>query len=67
MLANSSTRARVELFASIVSYFQNIVSFPQEATDGISDEQYVRNIVDALFRPKLSLKSGLLNEVQIGS
>lgn len=60
-------RARVELFESIVSYFKNIVSFPPEATDGISDEQYVRNIVDALFRPKLSLKSGFLNEVQIGS
>jgi len=47
-------RARVELFASIVSHFKNIVSFPPEAIDGISDEQYVRNLVDALFRPKIS-------------
>ena len=49
-------RARVELFESIVSYFKSIVSFPLEATDGISDEQYVRNIVDALFRSRVSVK-----------
>jgi uncharacterized RDD family membrane protein YckC len=56
-------RARVELFESIVSFFQNIVAFPPEATDGISDEQYIRNIVDALFRSKVSISSGLLNEI----
>ena len=48
-------RARVALFENIVSYFKDIVSFPAEATDGLSDEQYVRNIVDALYRPKVSL------------
>ena len=48
-------RARLDLFDKIVSYFKNIVSFPPEATDGISDEQYVRNVVDALFRPKVSI------------
>jgi len=47
--------ARVALFASIVSYFKTIVSFPAEATDGLSDERYVRNIVDALFRPKVAV------------
>ena len=47
-------QARVELFEGIVSYFKTIVSFPPEATDGISDEQYVRNIVDALYRKKTS-------------
>ncbi|UCD77704.1 MAG: RDD family protein [Desulfobacterales bacterium] len=44
--------ARVELFESLVSHFKSIVTFPPEATDGISDEQYIRNVVDALFRPK---------------
>lgn len=24
--------------------------FPQEATDGIPDEQYIRNVIDILFR-----------------
>ena len=47
--------ARIELFASIASYFRRIVEFPQEATEGISDEQYVRNVTDALFRPQPGL------------
>jgi len=42
--------ARLELFAQIASHLKTIVAFPQEATDGISDEQYVRNVVDVLFR-----------------
>ena len=42
--------ARVELFKEIVSWFKEIVEFPQEAVDGISDEQYIRNVVDVLFR-----------------
>jgi hypothetical protein len=41
---------RVELFVQIAEYFKTIVEFPQEATDGISDEQYIRNVVDVLFR-----------------
>jgi uncharacterized RDD family membrane protein YckC len=45
-------RARVALFRDICGYFKSIVSFPQEATDGISDEQYIRNVVEALYRPK---------------
>ena len=44
--------ARIELFRDLSGHFKSIVSFPQEATDGISDEQYVRNVVEALFRPK---------------
>ena len=47
-------RARVELFQSIASHFKTIVSFPQKATDSISDEQYIRNVVDALYRTKPS-------------
>jgi len=45
-------RARVQLFQRIVTYFKSIVTFPQEATEGISDEQYIRNLVDALYRSK---------------
>jgi len=43
---------RIQLFQSIVNYFKSIITFPQEATDSISDEQYIRNLVDALYRPK---------------
>jgi hypothetical protein len=42
--------ARIELFSEIASWFKNIVEFPQEAIEGISDEQYIRNVVDLLYR-----------------
>jgi uncharacterized RDD family membrane protein YckC len=42
-------RARVELFEQIASHFRSIVEFPEEATYGITDEQYVRNVVDILY------------------
>ncbi len=45
-------QARIALFRELSAFFQTVVSFPQEATDGISDEQYVRNVIETLFRPK---------------
>ena len=53
--------ARVALFRDLSDYFKSIVSFPQEATDGISDEQYIRNIVEALYRPKAPKTAPKLN------
>lgn len=44
--------ARLDLFRKMADHFKNIVQFPQVATEGISDEQYLRNIVDALFRDR---------------
>ena len=44
------SQARVELFAEIAAHFRAKVQFPPEATDGIADEQFVRNIVDSLYR-----------------
>lgn len=44
--------ARVELFGEIADHFRQLVSFPAEATEGLSDEQYVRNVVDTLFRAR---------------
>lgn len=43
-------QARVELFQELAAYFRKIVEFPQEATDGIADEQYIRNVVDVVYR-----------------
>jgi len=43
-------QARVELFAEIASHFRRKVQFPPEATEGITDEQYVRNVVHSLYR-----------------
>ena len=42
--------ARIELFKDIADHFKEIVTFPPEDVEGISDEQYVRNVVDVLFR-----------------
>ena len=41
--------ARLQVFAALAEHFRALVAFPQEATDGVSDEQYVRNVVDVLF------------------
>jgi uncharacterized RDD family membrane protein YckC len=41
--------ARVELFAEFRAHFEAKVVFPPEATHGLSDEQYVRNVVDILY------------------
>jgi uncharacterized RDD family membrane protein YckC len=41
---------RVQLFEELAAHFKNKVEFPAEATDGVADEQYVRNVVDVLYR-----------------
>lgn len=43
---------RVELFEQIAAHFRSKVAFPPEATDGITEEQYVRNVIDLLYRPR---------------
>jgi uncharacterized RDD family membrane protein YckC len=44
---------RVELFTELADHFRSMLDFPPEATDGLSDEQYIRNVVDTLFRSQL--------------
>ncbi len=41
---------RVELFATMARHFKSKVVYPEEDLAGISDEQYVRDVVDLLFR-----------------
>jgi len=41
--------ARIELFQAIAAHLKSKVQFPQEALEGITDEQYLRNCVDILF------------------
>ncbi|HOJ33292.1 MAG TPA: RDD family protein [Candidatus Hydrogenedentes bacterium] len=43
--------ARLRLFSEIARYFRELVQFPEEATYGLTDEQYVRNAVGILFQP----------------
>jgi uncharacterized RDD family membrane protein YckC len=42
--------ARVHVFAEIADHFRTLAAFPEEATYGMTDEQYVRNVVDVVFR-----------------
>ncbi|MCE5326823.1 MAG: RDD family protein [Planctomycetaceae bacterium] len=42
---------RLQVFTELADHFQSLSSFPQEATDGLSSEQFVRNVVDSLYRP----------------
>jgi hypothetical protein len=42
--------ARLEVFQDLAAHFRAKADFPAAATDGLTDEQYVRNVVDVLFR-----------------
>jgi uncharacterized RDD family membrane protein YckC len=44
--------SRVELFGELAAHFQAKVEFPAEATDGVADEQYLRNVVDVIYRTR---------------
>ena len=44
--------ARVELFGELTAHFRVKVEFPTEATDGVADEQYLRNVVDVIYRTR---------------
>ncbi len=41
--------ARLQLFASLAAHFRELTPLPDDAVDGVSDEQLVRNVVDVLF------------------
>ena len=42
--------SRLALFERLAAHFRQKVAFPEEALTGISDEQYVRNVVALLYR-----------------
>jgi len=42
--------ARVGLFSEIAARFRSLVEFPPESTEGLTDEQHVRNVLDVVFR-----------------
>ncbi len=44
--------ARIELFAQMAAHFRAKVEFPPDATDGVADEQFLRNVVDIVFRSR---------------
>jgi uncharacterized RDD family membrane protein YckC len=50
-------RARAELFARLGQYFRSIVEFPPDSVESITDEQYLRNVVDTVFRSRKAVAS----------
>jgi hypothetical protein len=46
------TDARVNLYHQLASLFREKVIFPEDAVFGLSDEQYVRNVVETIFRSR---------------
>lgn len=44
--------ARVKLYAQLADHFRGKVKFPDDAVFGLSDEQYVRNVVETVFRSR---------------
>jgi len=41
--------ARVKLFAELAAHFKALTPVPADAVDGVSDEQFVRNVVEVLY------------------
>lgn len=44
---------RLIVFKELADFFRSKVEFPDEATHGLSDEQYIRNVVATLFERKM--------------
>jgi uncharacterized RDD family membrane protein YckC len=42
--------ARLQLFADLAAHFRSLVEFAPEVVEQLSDEQYVRNVVEILYR-----------------
>lgn len=41
--------ARLDLFRELAAHFRALVPFPEEALEGLTDERYVRNVVEIVF------------------
>ena len=43
--------ARLELFRDMADYFGSLARFPPEALEGLSDEQFIRSVLRAIYNP----------------
>jgi uncharacterized RDD family membrane protein YckC len=46
------TEPRVRLYEQLANVFREKVRFPEDAVFGLSDEQYLRNVVETIFRSR---------------
>jgi uncharacterized RDD family membrane protein YckC len=49
--AELAPSSRLELYRQLAQRLRSLVAFPEETLEGMTDEQYVRNIVDLIYRP----------------
>ena len=49
---NSTRPPRANFFGELAAHFRAKVEFPSEATDGVADEQFLRNVVDVIYRTR---------------
>jgi uncharacterized RDD family membrane protein YckC len=49
-------RARLKLFEEMAKHFRALVEYPPEVAEQLSDEQYVRNVMEILFRAGREIK-----------
>jgi hypothetical protein len=52
----TESKARLALFGDMADYFRGVVEYPAEVVEQLSDEQYVRNVVEVLFRSQSEKK-----------
>jgi uncharacterized RDD family membrane protein YckC len=50
-------KARLALFGDMAEYFRGLVEYPAAVDEQLSDEQYVRNVVEILFRKEAAAGS----------
>lgn len=48
--ALDAAASRVALFHDLADYFKLLAVFPPDAIEDLSDEQYVRNVVETVYR-----------------
>ena len=46
-----SAGARVQVFRDLADYFRPLASYPAEVVEQLSDEAYVRDVVEILYQP----------------
>jgi uncharacterized RDD family membrane protein YckC len=51
--AELEPNSRLELYRDLAQHLRSIITFPEQTLEGMTDEQYVRNIVDLIYRPTL--------------
>ena len=49
---NLEPDARLDVYSRLADHFRSLVEFPESATFGLTDEQYLRNVAESLFRKR---------------